>query len=213
MKIISKIMLFITICSVPVIFAAACAAQNEPLEEVLTYHGTSDASAAAAVDEETFIVADDENNILRIYKIKGPCFPAYQFALTKHLKTSPEYPEADIEGAALMGDTIYWISSHGRNKDGKMWPNRYRFFATSVKIENGNITIQPVGTPCRTLVHNLVLSMPARRLGLEVATRFGSKLDKQESENLAPKISGLNIEGLCASPDGPTLYIGFRNPR
>lgn len=213
MKIINRIMLFAMIWSVPVILLTACADNKEPPEEILIYCGASDASAAAAVDEETFIVADDENNILRVYKIKDTCLPVYQFDLTKFLKIEGEFSEADIEGAAMVGDKIYWISSHGRNKDGKLRPNRYRFFATSVKVENGNITIEPEGIPCKTLIHNLVLFMPASRLGLERATRFGSKLDKQERENLAPKISGLNVEGLCASPDGETLYIGFRNPR
>lgn len=222
MEVTSKIVLFLLIyngaalCNLPqnAILTLADANRNEQFKEVLSYRGMSDASAAAALDDETFIAADDENNILRIYKIKGSCFPVYQFDLTRFLKIAPEHPEADIEGAAMLGDTIYWISSHGRNKDGKMRPNRYRFFATSVRIENGNITIQPVGIPCRTLIHSLVKSYPARQLGLAQATRFdSSKLSKQERENLAPKRNGLNIEGLCAAPDGRTIYIGFRNPR
>jgi hypothetical protein len=220
MEVTSKIVLFLLIgaalCSPAQneVLPTADAIRNKSPEEILTYRGMSDASAAAAVDEETFIVADDENNILRVYKIKGSRFPVYQFDLTRFLKIAPEHPEADIEGAAMIGDTIYWISSHGRNKDGKMRPNRYRFFATSVRIENGNITIRPVGIPCRTLIHSLVKSHPARQLGLGRATRFdSSKLSKQELENLAPKRNGLNIEGLCAAPDGNTIYIGFRNPR
>jgi hypothetical protein len=48
---------------------------------------------------------------------------------------------------------------------------------------------------------------------LDRATRFGVELKKKDREKLAPKNEGLNIEGLCASPDGKTLYIGFRNPR
>jgi len=46
-------------------------------------------------------------------------------------------------------------------------------------------------------------------LGLDRATRFGASTLKK----LAPKKEGLNIEGLCASPDGKIMYIGFRNPR
>jgi hypothetical protein len=53
----------------------------------------------------------------------------------------------------------------------------------------------------------------ARRFGLDKATRFGEELSKKQREKLAPKEEGLNIEGLCASPGGETLYIGFRNPR
>jgi hypothetical protein len=41
----------------------------------------------------------------------------------------------------------------------------------------------------------------------------GEEKTKKQLKALAPKKQGLNIEGLCASPDGGTLYIGFRNPR
>ncbi|MFH1718098.1 MAG: DUF3616 domain-containing protein, partial [Planctomycetota bacterium] len=43
--------------------------------------------------------------------------------------------------------------------------------------------------------------------------RFGDDLKKKDLEKLAPKEEGLNIEALCASADGRTIYIGFRNPR
>ncbi len=222
MKVTSKIVFFLLICSGP----ASCnlsqnevrtttrAAHNEPLEEVLIYRGTSDASAAIAVSEEMFIMADDENNVLRICKINGSGLPVFRCDLTQFLNIYPEHPEADIEDATMIGDTIYWISSHGRNRDGKMRPNRYRFFATSVKVENGKVLIQPVGIPQQTLIHYLIKSKHAQQLGLGRATRFDApNLTKQERKSLAPKRAGLNIEGLCASPDGKTIYIGFRNPR
>jgi hypothetical protein len=222
MKITSKIIFFILICSGPVSCnltqietqATARAAHNNTLEEVLVYHGTSDASAAVAVGKGMFIVADDENNVLRLYKINGADLPVSYCDLTRFLNIYPKNPEADIEGATKVGDTIYWISSHGRNKDGKLRPNRYRFFATSVKVENGKITIRPTGTPCRTLIQSLLITEAAKQLGLDQATRFDEQnITKQDRESLAPKKAGLNIEGLCASPDGKTIYIGFRNPR
>jgi hypothetical protein len=189
-------------------------AYNIPPEEVLIYHGTSDASAAVAVSEEMFIVADDENNILRVYKTKASGLPVSSYDLTQFLGIEPEHPEADIEGATMIGDRIYWITSHGRNKDGKMRPNRYRFFATSIKIQNEKVSIRPVGIPCRTLIHSLLKNTDSIQLELERATRFdAANLTKQQRKNLAPKKDGLNIEGLCASPDGRILYIGFRNPR
>ena len=222
MKVTRKIVFFLLICSGPAscnlpqneVRTIARAAHNEPLEEVLIYRGTSDASAAVAVSEEMFIMADDENNVLRVYKINGSDRPVFRCDLTQFLNIYPEHPEADIEGATMIGDTIYWTSSHGRNRDGKMRPNRYRFFATSVKVENGKVTIQPVGIPRRTLIHYLIKTKHAQQLGLGRATRFDApNLTKQERKSLAPKRAGLNIEGLCASPDGKTIYIGFRNPR
>ena len=189
-------------------------AYNVSPEAVLIYRGTSDASAAVAVSEKMFIVADDENNVLRVYKTNASSLPVFSYDLTQFLGIEPEHPEADIEGAAMIGDRIYWITSHGRNRDGKMRPNRYRFFATSIKVQNENVTIRPVGIPCRTLIHSLVKSAGSIRLELDRATRFdATNLTKQQRKNLAPKKEGLNIEGLCASPDGRTIYIGFRNPR
>ncbi|NIP22807.1 MAG: DUF3616 domain-containing protein [Phycisphaerae bacterium] len=222
MKITIKIVFFLLICSVP----ASCnlsqnhpsvkagATVNKPTEEVLVYRGTSDSSAAIGLSEKMFIVADDENNVLRVYRIKGAGLPVYRYDLTDFLNIYPEHPEADIEGATMIGDTIYWISSHGRNKDGKIRPNRYRFFATSVKVENEKVTIRPVGMPCRSLIQSLLETKYAQQTGLDKATRFDEgNLTKTERKLLAPKRAGLNIEGLCASADGKTIYIGFRNPR
>jgi hypothetical protein len=182
-------------------------------EEALTYYGMSDASAAAAVGREMFVVADDENNVLRVYKTGKPSLPVFSCDLTAFLGTEPEHPEVDIEGATVLDDTIYWITSHGRNKDGKMRPNRYRFFATKVEVENQSVTIQPVGIPCRTLVDSLLKAENMSGLGLDQATRLDAgHLADLQRRNLAPKENGLNIEALCASADGNTVYIGFRNP-
>jgi hypothetical protein len=191
---------------------SACSS-DESVQQPLVYYGVSDASAAVAIGEDMFIVADDENNILRVYKITQPS-PVFAFDLTSFLGTEPEHPEADIEGATAIGDTIYWVTSHGRNTDGKMRPNRYRFFAVKVKAEKDNITIEPVGSPCRTLAQSMLKADNLRHLGLDQATQFGAfKLKKQRREKVAPKEDGLNIEALCASADGNALYIGFRNPR
>jgi hypothetical protein len=194
--------------------AAGLAVGDENEVETLVYRGTSDASAAVAVGQDMFIVADDENNVLRVYKTTKGGLPLFSYDMTEFLNIEPEYPEADIEGATIIGRRIYWISSHGRNKDGKIRPNRYRFFATTVKSKNGNVTIEPVGTPCKTLINDLLKSENVRYLRLDRATRFDAReLPKKERRKLAPKEEGLNIEGLCSAPDGKTIYIGFRNPR
>ena len=211
-KKISKVILFLSMCG-----AVALADSNPPrhfdgTEKFQLYYGTSDASAAVSIGNDMFVMADDENNILRVYKNIGG-LPEFSCDLSVFLNVEPEFPEADIEGATMIGDRIYWITSHGRNKDGKMRPNRYRFFATKVKIENGNVAIEPVGKSCKTLVHRLVRTQIGRQLGLDKATRFNEIVyPKKEREKLAPKEQGLNIEGLCASPDGKILYIGLRNP-
>jgi hypothetical protein len=44
------------------------------------------------------------------------------------------------------------------------------------------------------------------------ATGFNLKLKGKDLEKLAPKNEGLNIEALCADPNGQIFYIGLRNP-
>jgi hypothetical protein len=48
--------------------AVSLALGNELAAETLVYCDTSDASAAVAISQDMFIVGDDENNVLRIYK-------------------------------------------------------------------------------------------------------------------------------------------------
>ncbi len=186
---------------------------TESVTDVLTCYGTSDASAGAAISENMFVVADDENNTLRVYQIENPTNAVFSVELTEFLAVAAKNPEADIEGATAIGNRIYWITSHGRNKDGKMRPSRYRFFATEFDVNDSNITIRPVGKPCKTLVHRLLSTDYAKELGLDTATQLDVKDKKFDLQKLAPKNEGLNIETLCASADANTIYIGFRNPR
>lgn len=196
-----------------ILIAANVSVHGEISSSYVVFHGMSDASAAAAVRSDLFVAADDENNVLRIYKTDDPSQPISSFDLTSFIATDPNYPEADIEGATMVGDRIYWITSHGRNNDGKMRQSRYRFFCTSVKVENDSVILTPVGYPCSNLVHEMIKSEAAQYLQLDRAIRFDAKnLKKKEREKLAPKETGLNIEGLCATADGKILYIGFRNP-
>ncbi len=208
MRAIGIIVLFVSMCGV-----ANLGGGGGPVGEGLVFRGASDASAAVAISDDMFIVADDENNVLRVYRADKPGLPVSSYDLTGFLGIDPEHPEADIEGATMIGSRIYWITSHGRNKDGKMRPNRYRFFATEVRVNDGNVTVRPVGTPCKTLVHELLKTRTASVLGLDEATRFDADLKKKDREKLAPKEDGLNIEALSGSPDGKIIYIGFRNPR
>lgn len=195
------------------VYASQSPVETQRGQKVQVYHGTSDASAAVALGEDMFVMADDENNILRIYRI-GDGSPVYSYDMTEFLKIEQDHPEADIEGATKIGRRVYWITSHGRNKDGKVRPNRYRFFATDIDVNGEKIRIQPVGKPCSTLLTTLLSLKTMRDLDLHKAAGFGlTSLSKKDIKSLAPKEEGLNIEGLSASADGLTMYIGFRNPR
>ncbi len=206
---------FLGFCGIVTAICSGCShpAYGSDTSSIVTFYGSSDASAAVALNDHCFVVADDENNILRIYDRNRPGLPVSTFDLTDYLKPDIDGPEADIEGATRVENRIYWITSHGRNKDGKMRPSRYRFFALDMVMQSDRMTFLPVGTPCTTLIQQLVADPRARSLGLDSATRLDNQLSKKEREILAPKELGLNIEALAASPDGKTLYIGFRNPR
>jgi hypothetical protein len=134
--------------------------------------------------------------------------------MSSFLAIAPDHPEADIEAAAMVGDRIYWITSHGRNKNGKLRPSRYRFFATTLTRTPKAVAIAPAGVPCSDLLRQMLKTPWAGTMGLRDAARlYEPRLKKKDREKLAPKKQGLNIEALAAAPDGKTLYIGFRNPR
>ena len=148
-----------------------------------------------------FVVANDEDNVLRVYRRGEPGKPVADCDLTSFLKIDPKHPECDLEGATTLGSRVWWIGSHGANKDGKYRPNRHRLFATEVKVTAaGEVKITPVGKPYRGLVAALDQDRQTARYELGRAAR------------MRPVAAGaLNIEGLAASPAGE-LLIGFRNP-
>jgi hypothetical protein len=178
----------------------AGAAEKLQIVRPLEYSGLRDASAAVAVSSNFFIVADDEKNTLRLYSTDHAGSPLKEFDFDAFLEVTRKSPEADLEGAALLGNRAFWIGSHGRNKDGKARPNRCRLFATDIAITNGEVTLTPVGKPCKTLVNELIRD-----------SRF-AQFHLSEASMKAPKEpDALNIEGLSATPEAH-LLLGFRNP-
>jgi hypothetical protein len=187
---------------------------QEISEKMLVFRGMSDASAAVSLGDNLFVVGDNETNVLRVYRTDGGERPVSSYDVARFLEVDPNEPETNIEGATKIGDRVYWITSHGRNKDGKLRSSRFRFFATTCAVQNGVISLRPVGVPCKTLMHQMVRADTVRYLGLDQATRFDdANLKKKQRQKLAPKEQGLNIEALSASADGRLIYIGFRNPR
>ncbi|MBN2023778.1 MAG: hypothetical protein JW809_13405 [Pirellulales bacterium] len=176
------------------------------------FSGACDASAAVAVDDVSILMADDENNTLRLYRSDRPGPPVASFPWDAHLGIDPrtdKHPEVDIEGAAILGGHVYWISSHGRNKDGKWRANRHRFFALSIVPDGEGIRLEPFGKPTDGLAASLAANPRLRGYGLDEALQPG----RDEVKRLAPKREGFNIEGLSAMPDGRSLLVAFRNPR
>ncbi len=180
---------------------------QEPSE--LVFRGISDASAAMAVDSNRFLLANDEDNTIRLYSVADPGLPLQIFPWNKHLALGdPEHVECDVEGATLVGKRIYWIGSHGRNRNGRWRSNRHRLFATDVSVNGSKVQLRPLGFPCTNLVSALLAEPALAHLGLREAVGEVSAVQAR----LAPKKRGLNIEGLAEIPGSDGLLIGFRNP-
>jgi len=164
------------------------------------FRGMCDASAVVPLNDDLFVVANDEDNILRVYSRTRGDAPVQTVDLSAFLRVDPKSPEADLEAAAPLSDRIYWISSHARNKNGKVRESRRRFFATTMAVSNGVAVLQPVGVPCVRLLSDLIADPRLESFGLAAASKR------------APKSrDALNIEALVATPEGQ-LLIGFRNP-
>jgi hypothetical protein len=167
---------------------------------LIWFEGACDASGAVGIDSRRFLLADDEDNVLRVYDAERGGKPLFEadFSGELGLMGKKRGKEADIEGGTRIGDTAYFLASHGRKSDGRYDPNRLLFFATS--IPGGSEKPVLVGRPYRTLIEDMLGHPALRGLGLG------------EAAQLAPKApGGLNLEGLGSTPDG-SLLLGFRNP-
>ena len=164
------------------------------------FRGMCDASALEMLDEDLFVAANDEDNVLRVYSRSREGFAVQTVDFSSHYRLAKKKQEIDFEGAARIGNRIYWISSHGANAKGKFQPSRHRLFATDVISTNGAPKLVPVGRIYSNLLRDLAMD-----------PRF-TEFQFIRASQRAPKAEGgLNIEGLAATPQGH-LLIGFRNP-
>lgn len=170
------------------------------LSEPLVFTGTCDASAAIALSGGLFVVANDEDNLLRFYRINQPGKPVQTYNLNRILSGKDKSPEADLEGAARLGSRVFFISSHGNNKEGKLAPARHRLFALELTERDGEVAVQSVGKLYTNLVADLARDAKYLRYRLAEA-----------AERSPESAGGVNIEGLTGTPEG-TLLIGFRSP-
>ncbi|MEU3773881.1 hypothetical protein AB0F11_11880 [Streptomyces sp. NPDC032472] len=181
-------------------YAASGAVQNPADTRYFT--GASDTSAAVDVGGGYAVVADDENNVLRLYDRYRSGAPVRTWDFSSQLGVTKE---VDIEGATRIGDTIYWTGSLGNNKDGEYKAPRNTVFTTTVS-GSGPGTKLAYGRSYKKLRDDLVAWDVANgnRYGFAAGTAAGE----------APKqIDGFNAEGLEFAPGSTTTaYLGFRAP-
>jgi hypothetical protein len=186
--------------------ALLCAQKAGPADasqasDAVLHYGCCDASAGVAVSSNLFLVANDEDSLLRVYRRDRSGPPVQSFAAQAFLDVDPRKPETDLEGATRVGDRIYWITSHGRNREGEARESRHRFFATTVSVAaDGRIDLKAVGRPYQRLLSDFIREPRLKPFNLGVAALHAPK-----------EPNALNIEGLGATPNGE-LLIGFRNP-
>lgn len=162
------------------------------------FEGACDASGAVPVDDRHFAVADDEDNVLRVYDAVNGGKAVRKTNLSKQIAMKKKKGEADIEAATSLGSRAFWLTSHGRNAKGKEDPNRSLVITTELPTLDEKVDVE--GNVYRDLLRDLTRE-PAL-----------ARYDLAQAAELAPKEpGGLNIEGLTAMPDGK-LLVGFRSP-
>jgi hypothetical protein len=175
------------------------------LGDELSHQGMCDASAAIAINDDCVIVANDEDNILRVYQAHKSGKTILEVDTNSYFHNNPKQKEVDIEGAAILDGIVYWITSHGRNKDGELKLQRRNFFATKISVRGQETIVEQEGFAYENLLSDLQKFLEDTELK-KYFTSIDLDLD------LAPEAEGdINIEGLCATPN-EELLIGFRNP-
>lgn len=166
---------------------------------VIWFEGACDASGAVELDALRLAVADDEDNVIRIYDANRGGPPLFQHDFSKKIGSSTKDRfESDIEAATRHGQHAFFLTSHGRTSKGKLDANRLLFFAS--ELPHRTRAPRLFGKPYRSLHSDMLKDPRLARFGLQAALR------------LAPKEpGGLNIEGLTAARDG-SFWIGFRSP-
>ncbi|MFF0381260.1 DUF3616 domain-containing protein [Streptomyces sp. NPDC004286] len=181
-------------------YAASPAVQRSADARYLT--GASDASAAVDAGGGYVLVANDEDNTLRLYDGSASGAPVRSWNLSSALGAAKE---VDIEGAARVGNTVYWTGSLGNNKDGEYKADRNTVFTTTLS-GSGATTSVAFGSAAHKLRDDLVAWDKANgnRYGFAAATADGQ----------TPKqVDGFNVEGLEFAPGSTTTaYVGFRAP-
>ena len=192
-----------------VIKYAASGASGNPVKTKF-FTQVSDASTAQAVDDNYMLVADDENQVLRLYNRTNSGLPVTGFDYTSSLgltDLSGGVPrEVDIESSVKVGNRIYWLGSHGNSSEGKNRPNRSRLFATDITGTGAGTTLNYVGRYDGLKTDLLAWDVSnGNVLGLTASAATGKAPED-------PALDGFNIEGLTIAPDGTTGYIAFRGP-
>lgn len=173
------------------------------VQQEFRHMGTCDASAAIAIGTDHFVVANDEDNVLKVYQAEASGELVHGIDgrdLNDYFDNNPEKMEVDIEAGSKLGKITYWITSHGADAKGKKRKERHQFFGSKLVEKDGKKKFKQVGHSYTKLFKAMLKDPGLDRFALKAA----GKLPPKEA-------GGFNIEGLATMPS-EELLIGFRNP-
>ena len=182
---------------------AASDASKSP-EQTTWLQGSCDASAIADVGGGYFYVADDENNILRLYNSQLSGMPLRTVNAEGFANGSEEY---DVEGATVSDDgkTIYWITSLANSKKGKEKPYRNRAFTTKINGSGVEATLTS-GAYSEKFRDAMIKFGDDNGWSFSASASFANSM-------IPKRIDGFNVEGLTLKTNGNgAAYIAFRAP-
>lgn len=178
--------------------------------------GASDGSAAIPVDADWMWVADDENEVLRLYPRHASSLPVRTVDFTAPLGLvdieDGDPREVDLEASTRVGDRLFWIGSHSHANIGETRTNRSRIFVTDMAGAGPDASLTFAGRYDH-LKEDLVAWDHADGHGLGADYLGLAASVAEEVLPKAPDGSGWSIEGLAMMPHSATgAYVAFRAP-
>lgn len=167
--------------------------------------GSSDASAALALDANWMVVGDDEASVLRVYdRAGGAAVKEWNYGAALG-----NGGELDLEAGTRIGDTFYFTGSHSNNKSGAEQNNREYILA--VKIEGTGADTQFTYLGKHSGLEDQLVAWDQGNAHGKGANYFGFAAS---SVGVIPEnVNGFSIEGMTASQDGSQLLVALRAPQ
>ncbi|MCP5525241.1 MAG: DUF3616 domain-containing protein [Verrucomicrobiales bacterium] len=178
--------------------------------------GASDASSAIPIDGGWMWVADDEDEILRLYPRDRSALPEKRIDFTPFLDLTDiedgDFREVDLEASVRVGRRLFWLGSHSHANIGETRTNRTRLFATDLTGTGSESTLTYVGR--YDFLKQDLIEWDHQGWHGKGPDYLG--LADSDAEGVPPKAedgSGWSIEGLAMMPGSDTgAYVGFRAP-
>lgn len=171
-----------------------------------TTAGSSDASAALALDANWMVVGDDEASVLRVYdRAGGPAVKEWNYGTALG-----NGGELDLEAGTRIGDTFYFTGSHSNNKSGADQDSRE--FIVAVQITGTGADTQFTYLGKHSGLEAQLVAWDQGNAHGKGANYFGFAVSSATGV-IPENVNGFSIEGMTASQDGSKLLVAFRAPQ